>query len=331
MQALAQLPKPLQQYLQQTLVQIGDLGGDTHGLWAAAERGLQMEAAGQILAGRALIELREHLPQGAFSSGLADRNIARRSAYNAIEAFEVFAELPNLDSVRALAQLGITKARALKHWSPDEHKAFASGKPVRGIQLDAAVELSSRDLVEQQRDWQLQNESQLRKLQSSNATLETKVETLQNEITRLQRAGSYVVAEEDLPDFARTVRQEALANTEQMAWCLDALQAAAEEHLFAKGKSHPSEFKFKPIAAGTLYYSLAAIHARAQLLLKRIQDQFGDSATGMLTIDMQLSPAEIVRFQEQREQLLATHQAKAKARDNQRENTRPGKRGAKRK
>ena len=325
----ADMPKPLQQYLQKTLGQIDSVASDPDSLWQAGQRGLQMEAAGKILAGKAFSLLREQLPSREFATGLADCGIPRRTAYDAIEAYELFSALPNFNSVCALGLLGITKARALSHWPADDHAAFAAGKTVRGLSLVEAAELSSRDITQQQREWALQNESATRKLREELANTKTQLETARNENLRLMRSGPHVLADEDLPQFALIARQESLAMTEQMSFCLDTLQAVIEQQLLVPAKKHDDE-RFRPVAAGTAYFALAGIQARAQQLLKRLQVEFGEVGE-VLTTEQQLSKAEIKRFLENRERLLAQHKADAQARDDDRENNRPGKRGAKRK
>lgn len=189
--------------------------------------------------------------------------------------------------------------------------------------------MSGRDLQQQQREWQLDHDDQVRKLEREKAQLQTKLETAENRARLLARQGAALQVEEDLPHFALVVRQESMALTEQMSFCLDNLEAIVGEHLLNDVK-HPEAARWQPVAANTCWHALAAIHARAQQLLKRISAEF-DSAAGTITLDEQLTPSEIKRHMEARDQLLAQHQAKAKSRDDARENNRPGKRGAKRK
>lgn len=323
------VPGPLRAYLETTLGQVASVSDDPDALWQLAERGLQMEIAGKIIAGRACQQLRDSLEAPDISAELSRRMIPKSSFYQAIEVYQLFAELPDLRVVQALAQLGITKALATKKWDDKEHLALATGKEVRGITLDAAVDMSTRDLDAHLKAWQEENDDKVAKLQKDLAQSETQNDILRNQVKQLARAGAALQAEEDLPHFALVVRQEFMALTEAMSFALDNLEAIAGEHLFADVK-HPERHKFQPVAAGTAYFALAGIHARAQQLLQRIEKEF-KGVGGMVTTDQQLTAAEIKRFQEQRDQLVAMHQAEAKKRDDARENNRPGKRGAKRK
>lgn len=328
---LDELPEDLQYFLSgidgQALEQL--VSDDT--AWQLAEAAQQLEARGAILRGYALDHLRRSLPPMKFSAGLAERHIARRTAYDAIDAFSLYKRFGELGVVPALAQLGVSKTLALKSWSDEQIREFADGEPVKGLTLDQVVDMSARDIQDHQREWQQDHDQELKKRDGAIATLQTQLETLKTENLRLVRNGAGLQTEEDLPHFALVIRQEAMALTEAMSFCLDSLQATLDEHLFGETKLPDNQARFKAVAAGTAYYALGSIHARAQHLLQRISEQYGADIDDMIKLEHQLSPSELKRFIETREQILIAHQSEAKRREDERENNRPGKRGAKRK
>lgn len=330
-QALGQIdiPAPIKAYLQATLGQVAQVGDDPTSLWAIGERSLQMETAGKILAGKAFIALRESLPPREFSAGLAERNIARSSAYHAIDAWQMFSGLDDLSSVQALAQIGVTKALALRHMTPDEHRALADGEIVRGLSIDQLAEMSSREVQQQQREWQLAHDDAIQKLEREKAQLKNQLDIVTNQKNQLARAGQALQAEEDMPLFALTVRQEFLAQTEAMTFALDNLQLIAGENLFTELK-HPEAPRWQPVAASTAFFALAGLQARVQQLMTAIAETYPDNVS-MVTNEAQLTAAELKRYAEQRDQLIGMAKAAAKKRDDDRQNNVPGKRGAKRK
>lgn len=285
--------------------------------------------ASNIIQGYWLAQIKAVEGPEAMRATCADMNIGRSSAYNAIGQFELFNQVSDLEAVQALSCLEPTKVLALG-FDAAQLEEFARGESVRGVTLDAAANLPVRDLVDLKRQWEAEHDDQLRKASATIATLQTQLETERNEKTRLIRAGAYAQAEEDLPAFARTVRHEAMALTEQMSFCLDGLQAVFEAHLL-NGKGKVGEYDARPVAANTFFYALAGIHARAEQLLSRVREDLGDVISGTVNLASQLSPAELARFMIERDRLLAVHQHSTKQREIERENSTPGKRGAKRK
>ncbi len=279
------MPAQLQSYLEQTLGRFESITGDPESLWAAGQRGLQMETAGKILAGRAFKELRETLEPGLFSAELAQRLIARRTAYDAIEVYELFAALPDIGVVQAMAQLGITKAMAIKAWDKKEQLALASGKAVRGITLDAAVELSTREFEQKIRD------PELVKADKKIAALEATKEGLQAEVKELKGQIRHRYETLNMPEFAARARQEGVALAEQITLSLTAMEDLVRDHLIdnKEAKQFPD---WKNRAAGTVFHAALSSQARLQALLERMQEEFGDTVTGKLDFEFTLSKGE---------------------------------------
>lgn len=285
--------------------------------------------ASNIIQGYWLAQIKAVEGADAFRAACADMNIGRTSAYNALGQFQLFNQVSDLEAVQALSCLEPSKVLALG-FDAAQLEDFARGESVRGVTLDAAANLPVRDLVDLKRQWEADHDDQLRKASTTIASLQNQLETERNEKTRLIRAGAYAQAEEDLPAFARTVRHEAMALTEQMSFCLDGLQAVFEAHL-VNGKGKVGEYDARPVAANTFFYALAGVHARAEQLLNRVREDLGDVVSATVNLASQLSPAELARFVIERERLLAVHQTSVKQREIDRENSTPGKRGAKRK
>lgn len=277
------------------------------GLRSFSRSGLEMARAG-----RCWQIAKEKIGHGGFTAAIEKSGVSPDYVQRAMQLAGFLGRLPESDA-RKLASQPYTKVLAL---------AKADAEVVQDMvdsgEIDEVSALSVRDLRER-----------LRKADRDKAKLQNELDISNNLRKALARAGAALQAEEDLPPFALTVRQEYMALTEQMSFALDNLQAITDEHLLAEVK-HPEAHKYQPVAAGTAYFALAGIHARADALLQQIRKVYGKQI-GMLTVDHQLSPSEIKRHLETREQLLAVHTAAAKKRDDARENTRPGKRGAKRK
>lgn len=323
-----ELSETLRQYLQQSQLALQLEAAKPEHRRAELRKCRDAGLIANVMQGFWLADIEAAEGTEAVRAACAELNIGKTTRYNSVAQFRRFNQFHDLDVVQALAALEPSKFDALT-FGDDEWTEFARGESVRGLTLETSVEMTRSELQKQQRDWQLAHDDQVQKLERDNAKLRNDLDIANNLRKTLARAGAALQAEEDLPPFALTVRQEFLALTESMSFCLDNLQAIAAEHLFAEVK-HPDAHRYQPVAAATAYFALNGIHARAWMLLKQMREAYPDDL-GMVTLDAQLTPAEIKRHEEQREQLLAVHQAAAKARENARENNRPGKPGAKRK
>ena len=227
------MPEQLRSYLQRVQLQYAALPDNIEEAWGLVARGLQMEATGRIIAGYHLKQLRESLPSQGFSAGLAERAIPRRSAYDAIDAYELFSALPSEESIRALAQIGITKVRALGFQSPEEYAEFAEGKQVRGLTYDQAVEMSSRELTDHQRQWQAEHDDEVAKWKAKAHQAEVERDTARNEAAARLKEHAAILAAEDMPAFAFATRQEAMVLGEKIAFAIESLEEVANKNLFS--------------------------------------------------------------------------------------------------
>lgn len=276
------MPQPLQTYLQATLAQIDTVANDEESLWQVGQRGLQMEMAGRIIAGRAFLELCERSHN--ISEELGRRRIARRTFYDAIDVYRLYAELPDAESVRALAHVGQTKAIAIARWPREEAIALAHGQMVRGITLEDAIELPTRDFMQAVKPPELaQAERKIRELEldrdAANAELREMRDAMRHRYDVLK-----------IPPDAARARQETVALCEQIALSVTSLESLAGE--LASGELHMHFPDWAERAAGTLYHSLLSQHARIQTMLDRLAEQWGQKVTGRLEYEFTLSEGE---------------------------------------
>ncbi len=320
------VPSPLGEYLQTTLGRM-DLklaSATVDEAFVIAGRGLQMEMAGKIFAGRALIHLRDTMEKRSFAAGLRERGIPLRTAYDSIALYQTFASLPDSESVRALARIGTTKVGVLSRLSGNDLAALAHGDEVHGITLEQAEELSSRDLDALVKQVESPN-TELSRLATTNAKLETELSKFRQQA----RAQAALRASEDLPLFAREPREEALVASEAMMQSLELIDDAVLRNLLAE-VDHPEALRWQPAAARTVAYALGPVAMRIGRLIKELRERFGDSVIGPLDADSFLEPSEALGLMMGRQQLLKQAQELAQGRDDARANSTPGKRGRKR-
>lgn len=320
------MPASVSDYLQQALgtldLELATASADQ--AWSAAQRGLQLETAGKILAGRALIHLRETLEKREFSAGLADRGIARSTAYDSIEVYNLFAALPDGTSVRALGQIGATKVMAFRQWAHDDLAALAQGEEVHGLTLDQVADLSAREvqaLVKQAE----QKDAAIGRLESEKTKLETELRRLREDARKTRS----LQALEDLPPFAREAREEAMVLSEQIMLAVELLEDVAGRCLLAE-VDHPERLRWQPAAAATMVHAVGAPLARAAHLLRRLQQAFPTETAGAPDADALLEPGEARLFLTSRDRLAGRAAEAFTARADARANSTPGKRGRKR-
>lgn len=312
---------PVQAYVASVIGQIDAVANDEEALWAIAARGQQMEMAGRLIAGRAHKELRTRVRN--LGDELRVRGIERRAFEQSINLYDAFDALPKVEQVQALANLGFTKSRELTRWSADERLALAKGGQVRGVTLEMALEMPSREFEKASKP---EREAQL---EARISQQQTQIERLENEKKQLARDRSRVHAEEDLPPFAFEARQEVVALTGSMVLDVENLQTVIDTQVLGEVK-HPEAAKWQPVIAGTAYHAIAGVHARLDVLMKRLRANFDHLGVSESKLDHALSPAEVRLAIERREHLFAAHKAAAKTRADDRANNTPGKPGRKR-
>jgi len=286
-------------------------------LWAVAQRAFEMEMAGRVVAGRALLELSKRLDQAEFAEELTRRHVSRSAYYNAVAVYQAFAELPDEQSVQTFGQLGQTKAITLLTWTPEERLAFAKGQKVRGLTVDQAVEMSAREFAEAARD------PELIKAGKKIAALEADNEGLEAEVKELKGALKHRYEALKMPDFAAHARQEAVALAEQMTLSITALEDVVTDRLIGdkEAKTYP---EWAERAAGTLYHSLRSVHARTEELLAKIHAQWGKPVTGKLDFEHSLTDGELQMAKDALGIVLKRHKTLAENRDAERANAKGG-------
>jgi hypothetical protein len=299
----ADVPETLRKYLQQLQLDPSLAALSPDRAWDFVERGLQLETAGKILAGFALIRLRAALSPREISAGLAMRNIPRSTAYHLIEAYEMFASLGNETTVQALGQLGVTKALALRHWAPGEIEAWVDGREVRGLNYERAVEFSSRELEAQQREWRDEHDGKLTAAEKRASTAEARNETLQAQLAYTSDQLKGIAAKQPIPAWARIARAEAVAESEGIALHLDALEQRLSGPDFS-GRTNEQGEQLRGMVAGTLYHALHGVILRGQKLLADIHEEYGKEVTGSVEPHHKLTPQEMTAAIEQRARIV---------------------------
>ena len=323
---IAAMPSHLQAYVSRAIEQIGSLGADEESLWRASDAGEKMEMAGRLIAGRANKELCPRVHN--ISEELQRRGKTRRAFYQSIEIYDAYEALPDGQKVEALAAIGFTKSRALLPWTQEERLALASGEKVRGITIDDALAMPSREFDETAKANAGGDEA--RKLKAKLATLETRLESVEAERDRAKGFLQNRLVVTGLPEFCLTARGEAAALTEQADAALDGLTELLNDNLLASHDEVAEAERYAAMAAGTYYHSLRAIHARAGQLLQQVEEHFGEAVTEKLLYEHQLKAAEVDAFKHAREIIVGRLKTQASNREAERENAKEGKRGRKR-
>jgi hypothetical protein len=263
-----------------------------------------------LRAGAYFLMLKQQAGHGGFAPALDAAGVSPDRAQRAMQIARYVAALP-ADKAKRIAALPRSKVLPLVNADQE-----VVGELLETGALDGVEPLSVRELRER-----------LKKAESQAATYKTRFETSEAEKVRLARERSRILAEEDLPAFALETRQEALALTEQMGFAIDSLQDIITQNLLTRVK-HPEAQRFQPIAGGTAFHAIAAMHARTGHLLTLLQNHFGEAIADP-DVTYSFSPAEVQVFVAARERLLDAQKADAKARSDKRADT-PGKPGRKR-
>jgi hypothetical protein len=291
------------------------------------ETAKQMETAGRVVQGWQLASIKS-MGAEAFTVVCARCRIPRSSAYELMDLFAQYQRLQDLEAIQGLVDMGAKKALALKQWSDDELATLARGDEARGLTYERAMEMSP----EQLRAWKsAEQQSHIDALEAKNKALELRLETERKHQHTRARLGEALMAEADLPHGALVVRQESIVLSAQIELAIHSLEAIAKTHLITRLSSNPVEQLHQGSAAKTLYINLAAVCGRALDLLADVARNFPEDVKGPLQHEHLLTAAEIRLYAQQREAQYERHKAAEKLRDDDRENNRPGKRGAKRK
>ena len=322
--------------LQQYMAASGDTqkiisASDTASRWDAVEYGFKVSAQGKVVAGYHLKSLRDELPSREFAVALRERQIPRRRAYEAIEIYELFNQINDLNVIQAIGNLGTRKCLAVSKIKYDDLLRLASGEEVEDFTLEDFGRMSARELEQQLRESNLLKDERIAKLKADNATARAQLEDKDLQLEELRNQLNNRHPTDRLPYFAALVREEAGALSEEVATALDSMEQVLDEHLFDVADTRDDDvLRSARLAAGTAFQSLQAQYGHLGLILKRLQEAFGEDVLGELNPQFGFIDEEVNRFKDRRELILGIHRTNARKRDAVRENNKPGRRGRKR-
>lgn len=273
---LASMPDTLQRYVAETIGHIDQAGVDDDALWSIGERGLQMEMAGRLIAGRAFMDLSTRVDKLTLASELRNRAIPRSTFYSVIEVYRTVEPLPRLDAVRSFVALGHTKMRDTASWSEDERLALAQGEEVRGLTIDQAVAMPTREFQKLAKaDDELARERQRR------IDAEAALKALEK---HHQKPAAII------PSIA----PELAATRDQMMFLLERMQAevslisqlSADKLIVEDARARP-DFHDRLAVAKPVYHFLNGVIATAVQFLGELDAGLGHSVAGSLTAEYQ--------------------------------------------
>jgi hypothetical protein len=236
-----------------------------------------------------------------------------------VSVFRLFQAAPSLQTVRNCAQLEFSIAREVAKWPHEQQIAFVAGDEVRGITIADAKGMSAREFAAAARD------PEVERLKKQAAAKDATIEGLQADLKEAEYKFRQRYESLKMPDFAAHARQESVALAEQMMLTVVSFEELVTEQLGCKEavSTYP---EWRERAAGTLYHSLRAAHARAQQLLERLEEEFGASVTGKVDYEHTLSAGELLLAKDALGVILKRHQAQASNREAVRKNAK-GERG----
>ncbi|MFZ2452604.1 MAG: hypothetical protein WAW36_19015 [Methylovulum miyakonense] len=147
-----QLPA-LPPYLVEYINGVGEIkGGElvtpdtTEPSWALVEKCFQIEAVARVIAGFELMKFKASLGHGGFVAALTERGIKKTTANDCMRVAAMFSQL-NISNSRTsgVFDLEFSKLLKIQQWDIEEAQAFCEGESVRGLTLDDAKDMSTRD------------------------------------------------------------------------------------------------------------------------------------------------------------------------------------------
>lgn len=269
-----------------------------------------------VRAGRCFMRFRDVAKNSEYLPLLEKRGIHRQHVFRAIKLAEFVSALPPAEAKRML-RAPYTKVLQLAQADPEVVEDL-----VESGELDDLTNLSVRQL-----------RLKIKKLESVQQESTRKLQTLELEKRDLQLRVNNRHAHA-FPPHCAIPRAEAGVQTAQIDACLDSLESVAETWLLGRADSNTKDYHhYRRLAAGTFYHCLRAEVARASALLTRIHEAFGDDITGAIDDNggFLFTAEEVETFVRDRALILEMHKHEQKLRELARENSRPGKRGRKRK
>lgn len=323
------MPKALQGYLERMQPAALLTPATEAEAWDMAARALHISAAGAIAAGFQFKRLRAQLPAGGFSAGLAERQIPRSTAYDAIEAFDLFSSFPEIELSERFGQLGLSRVRCLGELSLEEFSALAAGQEVRGITYDQAAGMSVRDLDAHLCEWKREHDEELRRTQSDLDRASARADLAEAQLDQAKADLANRAKLDALPDWYRVAQAESPALTEGMAIYLADLVRVIHGHILSAPRKTANDKSLARMAASRSYLGLAGVVAEAQLAMQELLDSFGAEAiTGEQQVAVAaLNKGELLALAEQRVRMLDMAASQRQTRETMRAAEQPRGRG----
>jgi hypothetical protein len=288
-----------------------DLSGSPETLAALGAEELARAEVSVLRAGAYFLQLKQQAGHGGFLTELEKLGVSPDAAQRSMQIARYIAQLP-ADQARRIAAMPRTKALPLINADQEVVQQLLDEGS-----LDGDTPLSVRELRDR-----------LAKAEKDKANLETQRDTARDELKRMRDRTALRAAESHLPPFALRAREDVAAITEQMDACLDALQVTYSADL--AGEVADKHQDAANDAAGTFFHALRGIVGRSESLMRQIAETYGDTVIKATRDSFTLTKGEAQVAIDARAAMIKGLQADQYARDADRANTTPGKRGRKR-
>lgn len=285
----------------------------------------QITTAGQVYCGRGLAALKASVAHGAYLQLLEEHGWHQRTAQRYMR-FAEFAVQVEKTNPTALSYLEMS-SWLLVEKELDEQSLieFIDGKEVCGLTLEAAQEKSTRELKSAFEEHKRSTNTEILKLQKTNADLALENDTQANQIATLNAQLEQRGQHDPYPEFVMTTRHEAGAMSDKALLCLDDL-AKLDSVLHDTARSANGDDV--NVALISLCTHVNAVLVRSQRLAKDLKSRWGDAIDdATISGSMLYSDDEIDDMIETRNLLIRDHEQEKKFRANERENKKPRGRG----
>lgn len=260
----------------------------------------QAETASRVMQGWVLASVKA-MGEESFAQVVTRVTVSRPQAYQLIAYFHLFQSVPDLDSVRRCAHLEFTLAREVAKWPQLEQIAFCGGEEVRGVTIEQARDMTSREFIAAAKPQAIaQLEAQVQDQQQIIDGLEKAIKTLR------QQPGA---VSPSLPPQYAALRDESVFLTCKMAEEVARLRAESDRLLIDRDWRNQPESQPRMAVAAHVYHALNGVMVMAAGLLESIHLTYSQYVTGDIPPGMQYTAEESVRLAQLREAALEAAQA----------------------
>lgn len=267
-----------------------DLEGTPGQLLDRAAHEMNQGALRVARAGCYFMALKQSVGNGEFVKAIEAKGFDPRRAQEAMQIATWLNSQPE-ERKRELAQLDSSKALALARAEPEVIEQLVQDNDPGD--LDA---LSVRELRQKIKSLDLE----LRTENKKRETAEARHEKLQRQIAN--KADTAL-----LPEFCVVMRQESVAQTEQMDLCLEALEQCQQAQVRPHLKGAQRHYAVR--AAGTLYHALRGVLARVQEHVQSLESDFPELTKGPFKQEYVLNKGELALAKQSYELVKARHEA----------------------